>query len=227
MRFQYLICCVPLFFSHPAWAESEPYNRVDFQSEAARTVANDLLSATLSIEVNDKSPARIAQKINAALNEALHRSDTYTSVKVTSGNQDTYPVYDKNNHLDSWRGRGELHLSSRDFKAAGELIGQLQGQMQLVGMQFSVAPETRRELENALVEEAISAFKKRADTVRNSLAGESYKIVHLSINLGSPGVMPMRAQFSVKSGLAAQDMQLAGGDSQISAQVSGTIEISP
>ena len=66
------------------------------------------------------------------------------------------------NRLDGWRGRAELKVESKDFKAAGELISLLQSKLQLSNLNFSVAPETRRELENQLITEAVAAFRQRA-----------------------------------------------------------------
>ena len=146
----------------------------------------------MSVEIQDKQPARVAQQINTALNDALKKASTFSAVKTSSGNQHTYPVYgknkqplhDKNNQIDSWRGHGEIRLESRDFRAAGELIMQLQSTMQLGGVQFTIAPDTRVQTENALIGEAIKTFQARADAIRTALGAKAYKIVHFSINNG-------------------------------------------
>jgi predicted secreted protein len=221
-----LLFATLILLSTPALAESETYNRVDLNSEAAHEVPNDLLSANLSVEFSDKSATRVAQQINAALNDALQKAAPYHAVKAASGNQQTYPIYGKNNQLESWRGHAEIRLESRDFKAAGELIAELQNKMQLSGVSFSVAPDTRRELENTLTVSAIAAFKKRADAVRLALDGKGYKLIHLSINnggyVGHP--QPMLARGMVAD-MAVATPEFAGGASQLNVQVSGTIEI--
>ena len=79
-------------------------------------------------------------------------------MKLTSGNQQTYPIYNDKNKLDGWRGRAEVQVSSKDFKAAGELISQLQAKLQLNNLNFTVAPETRRELENQLISKPLPLF---------------------------------------------------------------------
>ncbi|NOT97640.1 MAG: SIMPL domain-containing protein, partial [Sideroxydans sp.] len=97
--------------------DNNPYNRVDFNVEASREVQNDLLVAHMAIDVEDKLPANVAQKLNVALNDALKKAAKYTNIKTTSGNQSTYPLYTNNSHVNGWHGRGELRLESRDFKA--------------------------------------------------------------------------------------------------------------
>lgn len=210
-----------------AWAgvEAEPFNRVDFQVEAAREVANDLLVANMTVEIQDKQPGRVAQQINTALNDALKKTSAFSAVKASSGNQSTYPVYGKNNQIDAWRGHGEIRLESRDFKAAGELIMQLQATLQLGGVQFTIAPDTRAQIENALIAETIKAFQARADAIRAAVGAKSYKTVHFSINSGVPPhyPMPMMRGMAV-AGAAIPAPEFAGGESRMTVQISGTIE---
>jgi predicted secreted protein len=221
------LLCSLLSGSLSAYAEAEPYNRVDFQVEAARDVSNDLLVTNMSVEIQDTQPARVSQQINTALNDALKKASAFSAVKASSGNQNTYPVYGKNNQIDAWRGHGEIRLESRDFKAAGELIMQLQSTLQLVGVQFTVAPDTRAAIENALITEAIKAFQTRADAIRAAVGALSYKTVHFLINsAGMPPHYPvaiMRSAAMADSAIPAPEF--AGGESRMTVQINGTIEI--
>ncbi len=224
---RHLLSIALLFLSLSAHAEAEPYNRVDFQVEAARTVGNDMLTTNMSIEIQDKQPALVAQRMNAALNEALQKSTTFNTVKTTSGTQNTYPVYGKNNQIDAWRGHGEIHIESRDFKAAGELIMQLQSTLQLSDVQFSIAPETRANIESALITEAIKAFQNRAEAIRLAMGAKRYQTVHFSINNGG---LPARFPMAMMRGAAVADSpipapEFASGETRMTVQINGTIEI--
>lgn len=214
-----------LSFNLPAYAEAERYNRVDFQVEAGREVANDLLVANMSVEIQDKQPARVAQQISTALNDALQKASAFSTVKTSSGNQHTYPVYGKNNQLDAWRGRGEIRLESRDFRAAGELIMQLQSTLQLGSVQFAIAPDTRVQTENALIAEAIKNFQTRAEAIRTAMGAKSYKVVHFSINGGDMPPRPVALMRGAVRAEAAIPMpEFAGGESRMTVQINGTIE---
>ncbi|HET7833600.1 MAG TPA: SIMPL domain-containing protein [Gallionella sp.] len=224
LRIVFLGCL--LSFSLFARAEPEPYNRVDFQVEAAREVANDLLQATLSVELQDKQPARVAQQLNTRLNEALKQASAFSTVKASSGNQNTYPVYGKNHQIDTWRGHGDIRLQSRDFKAAAELVMQLQASLQLTGLQFSIAPETRAQTENALIAEAIKAFQQRAEMIRNVTGAKSYMTVHYSISSGDiPRPYPVGMMRSMAADATIPQPEFAGGESRLSVQINGTIEL--
>ena len=207
------------------------YNRVDFNVEASREVQNDLLVAHMSIDVEDKLPANVAQKLNVSLNDALKKAAQYSNIKTTSGNQSTYPLYanqpySNNNHINGWHGRGELRLESRDFKAAGDLIAELQSTLQLSNVQFMISHDLREKVENDLIAEAIHVFQSRADAVRSAMGAKSYKTVHFSINQGGyqqPYLQaPMLKSMAMADGVAAPEF--AGGDSRLSVQINGTIE---
>ena len=222
------LLCGLLSFNVPAYAESEAYNRVEFQIEIAREVANDLLVANMSVEIQDKQPSRVAQQVNTAINDALKKASAFSTVKASSGNQNTYPVYGKNNQVDAWRGHAEIHLESRDFKAAGELIMQLQQSMQFVNIQFTVAPDTRAQIENELIAEAIKKFQTRANAILSAMGASSYKNVSLSINNGAGMPMPypnamMRSAMAMDAAIPAPEF--AAGDSHMAMQVSGIIEL--
>jgi predicted secreted protein len=94
-------------------------------------------------------------------------------------------------------------------------------------VRFVIAPETRATTENALIVEAIKAFQARAEAIRNALGAKSYKIVNISINnAGMPPPRPvalMRGAVMADSAIPAPEF--AGGESNMTTRINGTIEI--
>ena len=122
------------------------YNIVNVQAEASRQVSNDEMHATL-YEKSNKQPAELSNQINQLMNQALATSRKYPQVKVETGAQSTYPIYDNDsNKLKEWRGRAEIRLESKDFKAASQLINELQQSFQTQSINFSVSDEQRKKL---------------------------------------------------------------------------------
>ncbi len=210
-----------------AAAEPSPrYNTVELQAEAQREVQNDLLNASLYVELNDPGPAALANAINKRINDALRVAKDTKGVTVRSGGNQTYPVYAKDNVLQGWRGRAEIRIESRDFEAASGLIGKLQAGMQLGNMTFSVSPEARRAAENELIAEAIAAFKARAEIVKAALAGRGYKLQHLNVanRYSTPPPRPLMARMAV----SAQEVtapNLEAGVSLVTVTAIGAIEV--
>lgn len=81
------------------------------------------------------------------MNQALNVSRKYPQVKVETGAQSTYPIYDNDsNKLKEWRGRAEIRLESKDFKAASQLVNELQQNFQTQSINFTVSDEQRKKL---------------------------------------------------------------------------------
>jgi len=214
----------------PAALAAEPapprYNAVTLQADAQREVQNDLLDATLFVEVNDSTPAGVANAVNKSVNDALRLAKDYRGVRVRSGNNQTYPVYSRGNQLQGWRGRGEIRIESKDFEAASSLIGKLQSTMQLGGIQFTVSPESRRAVENELIAEAIAAFKARAEIVKSALGGRGYKLQNLNVVSGRNVPQPRFAMArAAEAAPTVAPPNLEAGISVVTVTANGTIEI--
>lgn len=203
-----------------------PRNRIDFQSEVAQVLPNDLMRATLSIELSDRNPGQLARALTQAMNESLAKGRAYGTVKLASGNQQSWPIYSEKQKLEGWRGRAELTLESKDFKAAGELLSQLQERLQLQGLNFVVSEETRLAAEKKLTADAITAFREKADAVRLAWGAKSYSLVQMNLSSGGGGGYPRPPMvMMMKMADSAPAAEMAGGDSRVSVNVSGSIEL--
>jgi len=210
----------------PAVAAEPPrYNSVELQAEAQREVQNDLLNASLFVELNDANPSALAAAINKTVNDALRIAKDAKNVRVRSGNNQTMPVYARASVLQGWRGRAEIRIESRDFEAASALIGKLQATMQLGNINFSVSPEARRAVENELITEAIAAFKARADIVKTALGGRGYKLQRLNVTNGYNAPPPRFAVARMASAAAETAPSLEAGVSMVTVGASGAIEV--
>lgn len=201
-------------------------NVVQLQADAQREVPNDTLTAQLYVEAADAVAAQVANTLNRTINEALKIAADSKTVRVRSGNSQTYPVNDRNQKLTGWRGRAELRLDTRDFQAGAALIGRLQSTLQLSGMSFSVSAEARRAAENELITEAVAAFRIRADIVRQALGGRGYRVRNMAISSG--GFTPPRPIMARAMSGSAQEVvapQLEAGLSQVTVSVSGAIAV--
>ncbi len=216
--------------SSPALANTTPMQRVDFQTEVSEVLANDILRARLSIELNDKDSARLARNLTLAINEAMAKTKAFPQVKVSTGNQQNWPIYTDKQRLDGWRGRAELRLESKDFKAAAELLAQLQQNMQLQHIEFAASDESRKALEQSLTTQAIAAFRDKANTVRSAWGAKSYQLVQMNLNSaqgGYPRPPIAMAMMKMADAESAPVQELSAGESRVTISVNGTIQLQP
>ncbi len=202
------------------------YNVVELTANVQREVANDLMTAQLFAELSDPNPAQLANQLNRAVAEAVRVAREYPQIKIRTGNNQTYPVYGRNNQAQGWRGRAELRLETRDFAAGAALVGKLQSGLQLGGIQFAISPEARQKVENELIAEAIAAFRTRAEIARSALGGKSYKVQRIGVNAGgsAPPPRPMlRQAMASEASVAAPPVE--AGESIVTVSANGAVEI--
>ncbi|WP_298393052.1 SIMPL domain-containing protein [uncultured Azonexus sp.] len=198
---------------------------VDLAAEAARPTVNDQVRAVVYSEVQGSNPADLARRVNQEIAGGLQLIRGKAGVTVKSGNQSTYPVYGRDQKIESWRMRSELVIESRDLGAVSELLGELQ-QRRLAVAQVSQmpSPETRRQVEDEATRDAIKAFQSRAEVVAGAL-GKKWKIKQLSVSQQG-GAMPMPVFRAAKAMMAeAMPAPLEAGESLLTTTVSGQIEL--
>lgn len=198
---------------------------VDLSAEASRPAANDLARATVFAEITSPTAGEAAKRANALMAEALGTAKGYPRVAAQTAGTHTYPIYAKGgSRIEAWRIRSEIALESTDTAALSDLLGRLQANLGVSGITLSPSPETRRQAENDAYLDAIAAFKARAALAADAL-GKPYRIKHLSLGGQSfrPPTPVLRA--APMAAMEAAPMPVEAGESQITARVSGQIEL--
>jgi predicted secreted protein len=230
MRLLVAACVLPLgallLGAAAAAAEDVPDRRVGFSVERSREVANDWVTAVLSVSHEDPKAAEVAARINRDMTWAMGLAKAQPAVRTRSGGYSTYPVHDpKRGDVRHWRGVQEIVLESGDVSAVTALVGELQERLQVQSLGFSVSPERRRKIEE-LVSEALKAFQERAELVRKSFGAGGYRLVEVQV--GSSGAAPPPVRPMMRTMAAQAEMMppaVEGGTSEIAVSASGSIEL--
>jgi predicted secreted protein len=192
-------------------------------------VQNDQMQATLYTELNNASPTALAKETSQIMNRAMDLAKAYPTVHVNNGAQNTYPIYGDKNKLTGWRSRAEIQLKTSDFKAGSELIAQLQTNMQLDGINFSVSNEQRTKVENELMTEITGIFRARATQLQQAWGASKYELVNMNINSSSdephPYPMMMRAAKFDSVSAAPSPQTVQSGNSRVQVTANGSIQL--
>lgn len=210
-------------------ADEARYNQISLRAEVNQEVAHDLMHVTLYTESQHADPAKLAAEITNTLNRTLEQARKVKGVTVKLGSRNSYPVYDdKGQKITAWRERAEVRLESSDFARLSTLTGELLQSMKMAGMDFSIANDTRKAREDAMLKDAVNAFKARAQLATEALGGKGYKLISLGLNTGGfQPQMPMRAYAAkaMESMDAAPTPQIEAGTSQVTVSADGVIEV--
>ncbi|MCL2525235.1 MAG: SIMPL domain-containing protein [Betaproteobacteria bacterium] len=197
---------------------------IELSAEASRPATNDLLRAGVYAEASGGNAAELARRVNQDIAEALKLIRNTPAVAVKSGPQNTYPVYNQEQKLESWRIRSELLLETKDVAALSELLGKLQAQRLALGhLNQLPSPATRAAAEEGATRAAIDAFRARAALIADQF-GKPYQIKQLTLRAqGATPPMPRMQAAGAK--MSAAPMPIEAGESQVTVSVSGRIEL--
>ncbi|TVO69468.1 SIMPL domain-containing protein [Denitromonas ohlonensis] len=210
---------------------AEPLPTVELSAQGTATAANDLARADAYFEASADDPAAVAQKVNQVMAAALKTAKPYTTVSVKTAGTSTWPIYSNasassagkgGQTIIGWRMRSNLSLESTDIPALSRLMGELQATLAIGSLQLMPAPATVLAANDAATRDALKAFEARAKLVTDTL-GRKYRLKSLNIN-DHGGPAPVYRGRAMAS-MAAAPAPIEAGDSTITVQVNGTIEL--
>ncbi|MFT6300853.1 MAG: putative secreted protein [Pseudomonadales bacterium] len=206
------------------------YNVFSLSSEASAQVDNDLMVATLVVQAEDQDPALLASKINLTMSWAVNVLRPYGALKTKTRDYQTYPQYDsgKKRKLIGWRGSQSIQIETDDFQAAGEAIQKLQERLQVQGIQLAAKAETRSSAADALINEALSAFKQRALLIQRNMGATGYRILDVNIQSDQGGAAMYDSRLSgveMMRSAVVSEPSIEAGTSRVSVQVYGRIQL--
>jgi len=220
-----LLACLMMFFTFPTSADDETlFNTVNLQAQAEREISNDQMIVLLATEHEGSNTADLAAKINTDMQWALGVIKKYSAVESQTKSYQTYPTYRKQVVI-GWRASQQIEIKSINIAELTELIGKLQGKLQVKQMSFVPTTETRVRIENELIEEAMQAFLARVEIVKKNMPDKNHRIINLNINAGGYRPPVVHAQRSMmKSMEMASAPAVEAGTSKITVTVSGRVQ---
>jgi len=216
------------FLALPVWAVEQPKpagTLIDFRIEVQKSVPNDLGRASAYAEMTGADPGEVARKVKAVIADGLTTAKAQPGITVKSGGTHTWPIYSKTGRvIENWRMRSELLLESRDAGALSTAVGKLQGALAVGNINFSPAPETRRKAEDDATLEAIEAFKTKAERIAGSMK-KPYRIRQMSVNGSGNFPQPHPMARTTMMAAEAVPMPVEAGESNVTVNVNGQIEL--
>ena len=211
-----------------AHAEPTGYDQLTFQTEVKEEVQNDEVRATMYKKAQASDAKTLATTLNTSINNAMKIAKRYPSVTVSTGQQRTYPRYDKNDKIIGWTGQANIDLKSTDFVATSQLIADLQQTLVMENLNFGVSDAKKDALEQKLMTDASRAFQQQAKNLTRAWDARGYRVVTVNLNTNNNNYP--RPMYSMRAESAAMDsavpsQNFESGNSTISVTANGTIEL--
>lgn len=163
----------------PAKIQEPP--RLQLSAEASRETALDEMTVHLATEAEGPNPGALNQSVLRAANAALATAKRTPGVLAQLTSVSTQQVYGPRGVPTAWKVRALISVKGRDMPSIGALAGDLGKDMQVSGVEFSLSPTARAELEKKLTEDAAAALQQKALLAAKTLGFQGYALEEVSL----------------------------------------------
>jgi predicted secreted protein len=201
-------------------------------------VAQDMVVASLRLEVDEADAKAVQAKINQLMQMGLDRAKKDAKVKTWTGTYSVYS-YDPNpvppQPADAnkarpvrWRGTQTIEMQSLDSDTILDLTTDLQKMGFIMNnLGYTLSPEKYETVQDGLLVKALGKLKAKADLATKTLGKSGYEMLNLDLGAGGypqpmyGGAVMMRAEMAMDSSMPKA--AVAPGETDVSLSVSARV----
>lgn len=208
---------------------NEVSNRVSLSAIGQKEVDQNYLTMTLSYTADGVSSKNVQQELSQKISAAIEKAKTYEDsdkFRVKSGQFSVYPKYQKQKIM-GWTGQGSVILEGTDFDKISKAASEMEG-LVISDIGTSVSPELSKSQQAETTNQAISNFKQDAQRITEQFGFSKYTIKEVSVSYEQPARVfrgPMMAMAKADSMQESNELTVQPGKTNLTATVSGTIEM--
>ena len=200
-----------------------PVPVVTVSASATATVPNDRLHAWLRAEADHPSAVAASAEVNARVARVLAKLKTLPDAQVSTSGYTTQQIVEKGKPA-RWRVVQTIKVEGGDFAAIGEAAARVQAEdgVLLSGISFGLSDELRRRTQDAITQQAIAAWRARAQSAAQGFGAQAWRPGRIAIQTGDGGrPYPMMARAEVQMAAAPAPVPLEAGSTDVTVSVSG------
>ncbi|SPY09306.1 hypothetical protein RP300_00291 [Oligella urethralis] len=241
MRYFKALVFIPLLLSTSmafAAEQREPESYVRVGAEAFREVAEDRANVILTKEIDGADERQLLRDVNLAMRRVAERAKEYPELSLETGDYSVrkHTQYKKDtNQIEkiTYTAVGKMIARSKNFDELLKFVEASHEDMLVDDIRFDVSSELRQTIEKEILEEAITSFRGKAETVAKGLGYEGFEVRNIDVNdsaatapIRRPPLRPMMARAMtaerVEEGYA-EAPPLEAGKQMVRVSVSGQI----
>lgn len=209
----------------PAPAVAMPeFPQLTLSAEAWREVTHDRVAVTLYASHEAPQPGPAQAQVSDQLNPVLERLKGRKNLEVQSAGYRTDPVW-MDSRIVAWRARGAIRITGAPSGDFDRLVGELAGTLNVESVTPFLSREAREAVEQALIAEAVAAFRAKAQAASQALGYRGWTVRAVSVTDSGPGrpePIPRMAMARAAPTESAP-MPIAEGRTTVSVGVSGSV----
>ncbi len=231
-----LLCAMPAFAQPgqppavpiPPAATAPPqgpgFPQLSLSASAFREVTQDRVAVTLAASQEGAEPGPAQAQVNERLSPVLEKLKGHKDLEVESAGYRTDPVW-KDAQIVSWRAHGAIRITATPSEEFNKLIGQLSSQLNVESVTHFLSRDAQLAVEQELIDEAVAAYRAKAQTAAQALGYRNWTIRSVSLNDSGPGQpQPLpRMMMARSASVDAAPMPISEGRTTVSVSVGGTV----
>jgi len=206
-----------------------PVPVISVSASSTATVPNDRLHAWFRVEVDNASAAAAAAEVNQRVARILAKLKALPDAQTSTSGYTTQQIVDKAKPT-RWRVTQTIKVEGGDFAAIGDAAGRLQAEdgAALSGLSFGVSDELRRRTQDAITQQAIAAWRARAQAAAQGFGAAGWRTGRVTIQAGDgPRPYPMMARAEMQMAAAPAPAPLEAGSTDVTVSVTGEAILDP
>lgn len=208
----------------PAQGLPPPENVLQLSASGSVETAQDVLVVSLAARREGEDPAVIQAALEAVLDAALVQARKQAEpgrLAVRSGNFSLQPRHGRDGRLQGWEGTAELVLEGRDVARVSQLASRLPG-MTVSSLGFTLSRESRQQAEAQAQQQAIDAFRAKAQSLARGFGFAGYGLREVSVQAHDtsaprPRMLAMQA--------TERTVPVEAGQATVVVTVSGSVQL--
>lgn len=205
-------------------------------------VEQDMLVASLRIQIEDKDAKSVQKQINEAMADAVKLAKKNASLKIETGQYYVHPDYryiktreeDNKRVLDKWRGSQTITIKSEVADDLLNTVAKIQDMgFMMNNLNYQLSQRKHEETREGLMEKTVAKLRQRAKRVAKALGKEQVDIVEINVDSNNYNPQPVyhRAAkmemmaMSADAGMPAPTAQ--AGETTVSMTISARAIIKP
>lgn len=200
-----------------------PVPVISVSATSTATVPNDRLHAWFRVEIDNASAAAAAAEVNARVARILAKLKTLPDAQASTSGYTTQQIVEKGKP-NRWRVVQAIKVEGSDFAAIGDAAARLQAEdgAVLSGLSFGISDELRRRTQDAITQQAIAAWRARAQAAAQGFGAAGWRPGRVTIQTGDGArPYPMMARAEVQMAAAPPPVPLEAGSTDVTVSVAG------
>lgn len=214
----------------------EPESFVRVGAEAYREIREDRANVTLTKQIDGEEQRELMREINLAMRNVVELGKDNPQLELETGNYSIrrnvhYKKDTKEIEKITYTALGQIIARSKDFDELLKFTESAHDDMLVGNINFDLSTDLRREVEKEILEEALSSFRTKADTITKGLGYEGFEVRNIEVADSESGntIRPLRTNARTLAATAdttsspSDAPPLEGGKQMVRVSISGQI----